>query len=134
MKMHCCVYTTQKTKKAKKWIDGFITLLKSSVILYNEDKKEIHRAQFKIREDGLVETTGYLIYLDSEDSFFNDGNLEEEITPANPDTTPSKTSKPDTTSTPVKPDTNSFNPIVDVNSQDKPLTGRSSGDILGLFK
>lgn len=144
--MHSCVYTTQKTKKAKKWIDGFVSRLKSSIVLYNEDKKEIHRAQFKVREDGLIETTGYFIYIDSDDSFLKNGRVEESsaVSTVNQDDEKEKehiveesTSESKNERLTDKMNSATPDPELDTSSQkkiEKPLAGRTSKDILGLFE
>jgi len=71
-----CIYTTQKNKKLKKWIDGFVMRSGRGLVLYDEEKKVLCRAgKFTTREDGNVEASIYLIY--SEGFILSEGKLSE---------------------------------------------------------
>ena len=59
--MHECVYTNQKIKKIKKWMDGFVDLNNRKVTLYTEDKKILTTDIVLVHEDDMLETRQYLI-------------------------------------------------------------------------
>jgi len=59
------VYTTQKTKKSKKWIDGFVEKNGIVLKLFNDERKQIcSSSSFKLLEDSNIEMGVYLIYTD----------------------------------------------------------------------
>lgn len=64
-----CVYSTDKSKKRKKWIDGFFDRKDNSIVLYNEDKKVLTTSKFKILEDSSLEASTYLIFPDNHEEF-----------------------------------------------------------------
>lgn len=59
-----CVYTTQKHKKLKKWLDGFIQMKGKKLLLYDADKTNIF-CTISVALDNDMETAGYLIYAES---------------------------------------------------------------------
>lgn len=73
--MHECTYTTQKTKKNKKWCDGFVDKVGSLIKLYNENKVVISTSSYKINEEELIETPNYLIYVDDIELFSKSGEI-----------------------------------------------------------
>ncbi|ELA40894.1 uncharacterized protein VICG_02074 [Vittaforma corneae ATCC 50505] len=76
--MLSCVYTTQKTKKLKKWIDGFIIKKGSGLILYNEERKAIHRCtSFTVLEDSTIETSMYLVCAENLEEFMRETQNQE---------------------------------------------------------
>lgn len=56
-----CTYTKDKLKKAKIWLDGFITINNDMINLYNEDKKCIYRYKYKQLLPELI-LPSYIIY------------------------------------------------------------------------
>lgn len=59
-----CIYTTQKTKKLKKWIDGFLLPIRKGLRLYDVEKQFLYNSEsYKIIDD-YIDTSNYLIYLD----------------------------------------------------------------------
>lgn len=56
-----CTYTKDKLKKAKIWVDGYITITGTTVTLYNEDKKRIYTSKYKYLASELV-LPAYIIY------------------------------------------------------------------------
>ena len=69
--MHNCVYTKDKIKKKKKWIDGFIEKKGINIVLFTEDKEVISRSSYKILEDSTIEASIYLIVPENFEEFFN---------------------------------------------------------------
>lgn len=59
--MFDCTYTKDKLKKAKLWMDGFITINGSMVYLYNEEKKRIYSSKYNYLAAELI-LPGYIIY------------------------------------------------------------------------
>ena len=62
-----CTYTTQKTKKSKKWIDGYVAVKDKRLVIYDESRKAIHSTTSYRIEDDLIDTPTYLVYTDSLD-------------------------------------------------------------------
>lgn len=78
--MHPCVYTTDKIKKSKKWIDGFVEKKGKGLILYDEDKRIVStQSYFTKREDLNIETGGYLIYIDDSECFLGEEVEKEQV-------------------------------------------------------
>lgn len=77
------VYTTQKTKKSKKWIDGFVEKNGIVLKLFNDEKKQIcSSSSFKLQENSNIEMGIYIIYtdfLDQMDLFSKDTDHEYEV-------------------------------------------------------
>lgn len=68
--MFSCVYTTQKTKKLKKWMDGFVVKKGQGLVLYSEEEKAIHKCTtFTVLEDSSIEASMYLIWIENMGEF-----------------------------------------------------------------
>lgn len=63
--MDDCVYTPQKTKKVKKWKDGFVTVGNGTMKLYGEDKRLLMSSRRYEIEDDCAEMGEYLIQSDA---------------------------------------------------------------------
>lgn len=59
-----CVYTAQKNKKLKTWIDGFVEHKGKRLYLYNTDMMKID-SSLASALDNEMETYKYLVYIDS---------------------------------------------------------------------
>lgn len=120
--MHKCVFTSQKTKKSKKWIDGYIVKKERGIILYDEEKKQIYKSTaFKILEDSNIEVSMYLIYVEDLDEFLNENKEENSIKAQNLETNIST------------PKIKEEEEIKEKNNE-KIKIGRSADDVLELFK
>jgi len=76
--MHPCTYTSQKTKKSKKWLDGFVTANSKKIVIHSESKKAIYSGAYKIVDDE-IDTPMYLVYMDNLDVLFGSGPIPREI-------------------------------------------------------
>lgn len=62
--MYECTYTSQKNKKSKKWIDGFVAMNGKRITIHDDARKAVYATvSYKI-EDGTIETPMYLVYTD----------------------------------------------------------------------
>ncbi|AFN83669.1 hypothetical protein EROM_090520 [Encephalitozoon romaleae SJ-2008] len=66
-----CVYTAQKSKKLKTWIDGFVEHKGKRLYLYNSDMMKID-SSLASALDNEMETYKYLVYIDSFENFDQD--------------------------------------------------------------
>lgn len=135
--MHSCVYTTQKHKKTKKWIDGYVARKGKGLALYSEEKKVIHTTgAFNVREDENLETSAYLIYVEELEEFIGSKEenkrvvavLDKRIARGFPTTEPFPTTGPFPTNSLEK----TKEKIPDEQLKGNP--GRTNDDILGLFE
>lgn len=101
-----CIYTKDKKKKLKTWLDGFVSLSKNTLKLYNEDKKQIDSKTCNELTNDL-ETFKHLIYIESLEA-------QEEIKSFIEEKPEVKAEEADTTI--------------------EQAVGRSNKDILNLFK
>ncbi|KAH9411689.1 hypothetical protein HK407_04g07990 [Ordospora pajunii] len=73
-----CTYTSQKQKKQKLWLDGFVSLKGKKVSLYDSEKKMIESSFLPAVENDM-EMQKYLVYVDSfEDLESECAELDEE--------------------------------------------------------
>lgn len=72
-----CIYTTQKQKKLKTWLDGFIKVRGKKFCLYDVDKTSIH-SSITTSLDNEIETARYLIYVESFDDSSEEGRETSE--------------------------------------------------------
>lgn len=71
-----CVYTTQKHKKLKTWVDGFVRLKGKKFQLYDSEMVNIHSSVVSSL-DNEMEVSRYLIYIES----FDDQEEDRETVP-----------------------------------------------------
>ncbi len=69
-----CIYTKQKVKKIKKWIDGYVLFKRFGLRLYNDEQEFLYNSENYQIIDDYIDTPMYLIYLD---------NLQEVIKQSN---------------------------------------------------
>lgn len=110
--MHPCTYTSQKTKKSKKWLDGFITVSNRKVVIHNESRKVVYSSASYSVVDDTVDTPAYLVYTDDLGALFGGGPAEE---PEH-----RRAEEPDRPPSP--------------HPQDPSVGGRNAADILNLFR
>lgn len=141
-----CIYTKDKIKKKKKWLDGFITKGISTIRLYDEDKVEIMKSTFKLLEDSNIDALSYLIYLDDVESFLEPCNKVESAEKvvsskndclrkgsANKDFI--KNSLQDFKRVKIEIEESEVNVEIEETAvKVEKVEGRSNSDILGLFK
>lgn len=123
-----CVYTNQKTKKIKKWIDGFIDIKQKKIYIYDENKKQIYTSKVYSIEEDIIDSPLYIIQCDDLNSTNRDKkdlNSDEKLSFYNY----------------LKDDPENL-PLFSKNVQEKIKTdsevraqeGRANNDILNLFK
>ncbi|KAM0671912.1 hypothetical protein CWI42_040520 [Ordospora colligata] len=66
-----CTYTSQKHKKQKLWLDGFVSLKGKKVSLYDSEKKVIE-SSFVLSVENDMEMQKYLVYVDSFEDLENE--------------------------------------------------------------
>ncbi|EQB59918.1 hypothetical protein NAPIS_ORF02517 [Vairimorpha apis BRL 01] len=60
--MYPCIYTKDKKKKLKNWLEGFYTYKPNKLILYDSDKKYLCSKQTPLIND--IDTFKYLVYIE----------------------------------------------------------------------
>lgn len=127
--MISCVYTKHKKRKLKSWFDGFVTLEKNKMKLFDEDKKMIDsKSMNKLTND--IETMRHIIYIENiseeKDIVADEDSLLSERERA--DERVCKSSEECSTNRLVGKKVN--------NTEDNTTTsiGRSNEDILNLFR
>ncbi|AFM98946.1 hypothetical protein EHEL_090510 [Encephalitozoon hellem ATCC 50504] len=75
-----CVYTVQKHKKLKTWIDGFVEHKGKRLYLYNSDMERID-SMLAPALDNEMETYKYLVYIDSFEDVEEDEAKDQDPTP-----------------------------------------------------
>lgn len=74
-----CVFTTQKTKKKKKWEDGFIEKVGRGIVLYNEEKKKIFKGErYKKTEEDYLDFGQYFVYCELFEGADDDKSIDNE--------------------------------------------------------
>jgi competence transcription factor ComK len=73
-----CTYTDQKQKKRKIWKDGFVSIENRKLILSDCNNKQLAiTTSYNTREDDLIETATYLIFIDDMNSLESKQSCED---------------------------------------------------------
>ncbi|CAD27023.1 hypothetical protein [Encephalitozoon cuniculi GB-M1] len=72
-----CVYTTQKHKKLKTWMDGFAEMKGKRLHLYDSDMVEIHNSIVSALNNEM-EIFKYLVYIESFENLEENGEREHQ--------------------------------------------------------